>query len=88
MSGESSLYALSQNKLLEDANNIRSMVVNWRSYHQSQMISNDDFEFIHQLWCAFHTAIVFYKIVGNFQIILHTVPFLGTIFVYKNTLIF
>jgi V-type H+-transporting ATPase subunit H len=49
MSGDSSLYAMTQDKLLEDANNIRSMVVNWRSYHQSQMISNDDFEFINQL---------------------------------------
>jgi len=42
-------YPLSQNKLLEDANNIRSLTVNWRSYHQSQMISSDDFEFINEL---------------------------------------
>merc|ERR1719486_350111 len=42
-------YSLSQNKLLEDANNIRSLTVNWRSYHQSQMISSEDFEFINEL---------------------------------------
>jgi len=41
--------ALSNNQLLEIANQTRQLCVNWRSYETSQMISQDDFNFINEL---------------------------------------
>lgn len=37
------------NQLLEDVKITRALIVNWRSYAQSQMISEDDFNFINEL---------------------------------------
>lgn len=42
-------FALSQNQLLEIANQTRQLCVNWRSYETSQMISAEDFNFINEL---------------------------------------
>ena len=41
--------SLSNNQLLEIANQTRQLCVNWRSYETSQMISQDDFNFINEL---------------------------------------
>ena len=40
---------LSNNQLREIANQTRQLCVNWRSYETSQMISQDDFNFINEL---------------------------------------
>ena len=37
------------NRLLEDVKITRALIVNWKSYAQSQMITEDDFNFINEL---------------------------------------
>jgi len=49
MSGDVIYSPSSQDKLSEDSENIRSMVVNWRSYQQSQEQDYDSLFMTHNL---------------------------------------
>ena len=61
------------NRLLEDVKITRALIVNWKSYAQSQMITEDDFNFINELDSAEDKQALF--LIRNFEFSLYSTTF-------------